>query len=260
MLEGRDVEEKTVARPIDPGLEGKRVLITGASRGIGAAAARLFAEAGCRLALHYRREPAEAASIEGAVLLQADFAARTAPQRIVDEAVAALGGLDILINNAGHMLGRTVLAEIDDGVIDRVFDLNARSVVTASRAALPALRASRGVIINVSSISAHTGGSAGSALYSAAKAFVATFTKALATELAPDGIRVNAVSPGTIMTEFHEIYSTPAKLEATRAKIPLQRLGEGEDCAGAFLFLASERLGGYVTGQIVEVNGGQLMP
>ena len=249
-----------MARPIDPGLEGKRVLVTGASRGIGAAAARLFAEAGCHLALHYRREPAEAAAIEGAVLLQADFADRTAPQHIVDAAVAALGGLDILINNAGHMLGRTPLAEIDDAVIDRVFDLNARSVVTASRAALPALRASRGVIINVSSISAHTGGSAGSSLYSAAKAFVTTFTKALATELAPDGIRVNAVSPGTIMTAFHEVYSTPEKLEATRARIPLQRLGEGEDCAGAFLFLASERLGGYVTGQIVEVNGGQLMP
>ena len=249
-----------MARPIDPGLEGKRVLVTGASRGIGAAAARLFAEAGCHLALHYRREPAEAAAIEGAVLLQADFADRTAPQHIVDAAVAALGGLDILINNAGHMLGRTPLAEIDDAVIDRVFDLNARSVVTASRAALPALRASRGVIINVSSISAHTGGSAASSLYSAAKAFVTTFTKALATELAPDGIRVNAVSPGTIMTAFHEVYSTPEKLEATRARIPLQRLGEGEDCAGAFLFLASERLGGYVTGQIVEVNGGQLMP
>jgi 3-oxoacyl-[acyl-carrier protein] reductase len=145
-------------------------------------------------------------------------------------------------------------------VVDRVFDLNARSVVSASRAALPALRASRGAIINVGSISAKTGGSPGSALYSAAKAFVATFTKALATELAPDGIRVNAVSPGTIMTEFHEIYSTREKLEATRAKIPLQRLGMGEDCAGAFLFLASERLGGYLTGQIIEVNGGQLMP
>ncbi len=249
-----------MARPIDPGLEGKRVLITGASRGIGAATARLFAEAGARLALHYRRAPAEAALIDGAVLLQADFADRDAPARVVDEAVAALGGLDVLINNAGHMLGRIPLAEQGDAAIDRVFDLNARSVVTACRTALPALRASRGVILNVTSISAHTGGSAGSALYSATKAFVSTFTKALATELAPDGIRVNAVSPGTIMTEFHEVYSTPEKLEATRTKIPLQRLGTGEDCAGAFLYLASERLGGYVTGQIIEVNGGQLMP
>ena len=252
--------EEIVGRPIDPGLEGKRVLITGASRGIGAAAARLFAEAGARLALHYRREPAEAAAIPEALLLEADFADRSAPARVVEDAIRAMGGLDILINNAGHMLGRTSLAQMDDAAIDRVFDLNARSVVSASRAALPALRASRGAIINVGSISARTGGSAGSALYSASKAFVSTFTRALATELAPDGIRVNAVSPGTIMTEFHEIYSTPEKLEATRTKIPLQRLGQADDCAGAFLFLASERLGGYVTGQIVEVNGGQLMP
>lgn len=260
MLKGDVAREEIVGRPIDPGLEGKRVLITGASRGIGAAAARLFAEAGARLALHYRREPAEAASIPDALLYQADFAERSAPARVVEDATRAMGGLDILINNAGHMLGRTALAEMDDAAIDRVFDLNARSVVSACRAALPALRESRGAIINVGSISARTGGSAGSALYSASKAFVSTFTKALATELAPDGIRVNAVSPGTIMTEFHEIYSTPEKLEATRSKIPLQRLGLADDCAGAFLFLAAERLGGYVTGQIVEVNGGQLMP
>ena len=93
-----------------------------------------------------------------------------------------------------------------------------------------------------------TGGSAGSALYSSAKAFVSTFTRALATELAADGIRVNAVSPGTIATEFHEVYSSSDKLEATRQRIPLQRLGQGDDCAGAFLFLASERLSGYVSG------------
>jgi len=246
--------------PIDPGLEGKRVLVTGASRGIGAAVARLLAEAGCRLALHYRREPAETADLAPAALIQGDLADRAAPARVVGEAIAALGGLDILINNAGHMLGRIPLAEMDDAAIDRVFDLNARSVVSTSRAALPALALSRGAIINVTSISARTGGSSGSALYSAAKAFVSTFTKALATELAPRGIRVNAVSPGTITTEFHAIYSTPEKLEATRQRIPLERLGSGDDCAGAFLFLASGRLGGYVTGQIIEVNGGQLMP
>ena len=251
---------KPVGRPIDPGLEGKRVLITGASRGIGAAAARLFAEAGARLALHYRRDPAEAALIEGAVLLQADFVERGAAAAVVAQAIDALGGLDVLVNNAVHMLGRTPLEAMDDATIDRVFDLNARSVVAACRAALPALEQSQGCIVNVTSISATTGGSAGSALYSAAKAFVSTFTKSLATELAPKGIRVNAISPGTIMTEFHDIYSTPEKLEATRLKIPLRRLGTADDCAGACLFLASERLSGYVTGQIVEVNGGQLMP
>ena len=245
---------------IDLGLAGRRVLVTGASRGIGAAAARAFADAGCRLALHYHTEPLEAAGILGATLLQGDFAVMADVRRVVGEAVAELGGLDVLVNNAGHMIGRIPLAEMSDDALDAVFDLNARSVVMACRAALPALAASRGNIINVTSISARSGGSAGSALYSAAKAFVATFTRALATELAPQGIRVNAVSPGTIMTRFHEIYSSPEKLEGTRQRIPLQRLGTGEDCAGAFLYLASPRLGGYVTGQTIEVNGGQLMP
>lgn len=245
---------------LDLGLSGKRVLVTGASRGIGAAAARAFAEAGCALALHFAREPAEAAAIPAVTLLQGDFTVMADVRRTVAAATDALGGLDILVNNAGHMLARTPLAGMADADVDRIFDLNARSVVVACREALPALKASRGSIINVTSISARSGGSPGSSLYSAAKAFVSTFTRALATELAPDGIRVNAVSPGTIATYFHEVYSTPTKLEATRQKIPLQRLGTAEDCAGAFLYLASERLGGYVTGQVLEVNGGQLMP
>jgi 3-oxoacyl-[acyl-carrier protein] reductase len=245
---------------IDLGLQGRRVLITGASRGIGAATARLFHAAGCRLALHHRREPAEAGEIEGALLLQGDFARPGEVRRTVAEAVGALGGLDVLVNNAGHMVARAPLADLTDDAVDAVFDLNARSVVVACREALPALARSRGSIVNVTSISARTGGSAGSALYSAAKAFVSTFTRALATELAPQGIRVNAVSPGTIATRFHEVYSSPEKLEATRTKIPLQRLGTGEDCAAAFLYLASPTLAAYVTGQVIEVNGGQLMP
>jgi 3-oxoacyl-[acyl-carrier protein] reductase len=111
----------------------------------------------------------------------------------------------------------------------------------------------------VSSISARTGGSPGSSVYSGAKAFVATFTRSLARELAPHGIRVNALSPGTIATAFHERHSTPEKLEATRKAIPMARLGSPQDCAGTALFLASGALSGYVTGQVFEVNGGQFM-
>lgn len=116
-----------------------------------------------------------------------------------------------------------------------------------------------GSIINVSSISARTGGSSGSSIYSGAKAFVSTYTRSLARELAPRNIRVNALSPGTVATAFHERHSTPQKLEATRRSIPLTRLGTPEDCAGTALYLASDALSGYVTGQVIEVNGGQFM-
>jgi 3-oxoacyl-[acyl-carrier protein] reductase len=97
-------------------------------------------------------------------------------------------------------------------------------------------------------------------IYAAAKGFVSTATRGWAKELVRDGIRVNAVSPGVIVTPFHERYSTAEQLTAMQATIPMNRLGTAEECVGAFLYLASEQLSGYVTGQIVEVNGGQYMP
>jgi 3-oxoacyl-[acyl-carrier protein] reductase len=240
---------------------GKRVLVTGSSRGIGAAVAGAFAELGARVAIHGRDETAVAALASrigrGVVPLTGDFADRGQTRGVVERAVQTLGGLDVLINNAGTMLGRVALADIDDDFLQQQFDLNAASALIASRTALPALIASRGAIVNTGSISGRTGGSPGSSLYSAAKAFQASLARSLATELAPHGVRVNAVSPGTIATDFHDRYSTPEKLAQTTARIPLKRLGTAEDCVGAYLFLASNRLAGYITGQVIEVNGGQ---
>jgi len=246
---------------------GSRVLVTGAGAGIGQAVARLFLATGATVFAHAGRRAATIEAVFGpnvaptrAFVIAADFAEAGAAAGVVNEAVARMGGLDILINNAGTMIGRIPLAETAGDAWHQVVDLNARSVVEACAAAVPHLKAGQApAIVNTVSISARTGGSPGSSLYSAAKAFVATHTRALARELAPSGIRVNAVSPGTIMTDFHRRYSTPEKLEATRVGIPLGRLGTAEDCAPAYLFLASADLAGYITGQVVEVNGGQLM-
>jgi 3-oxoacyl-[acyl-carrier protein] reductase len=175
--------------------------------------------------------------------------------------VRALGGLDVLVNNAGGLVKRVPVAEIDDAFFDEIVDLNVRSVVAACSAAVPHMRkGGQGNIINVSSIAARVGGGPGAAMYSSTKAFVSTFTRGLARELAQERIRVNAVAPGVITTPFHERYSTPALLEAMRATIPMGRLGTADECAGTFLYLASDALSGYVTGQVLEVNGGQLMP
>ncbi|QCO18336.1 glucose 1-dehydrogenase (plasmid) [Azospirillum brasilense] len=249
-------------------LRGKRVLVTGSSRGIGAAVGTAFASLGARVALHGSGGNDAAARLALALTaggtdvyaVTGDFRDPRAVESAVDAAVQALGGLDILVNNAGTMVGRVPLERIGDDFLDEVIDLNLRSVVVACRRALPALRAAGGgAIVNTVSISARTGGSPGSSVYSASKAFVSTFTRSLAAELAPDRIRVNAVSPGTINTDFHQRYSSPEKLAATAARIPLGRLGTAEDCVGAYLFLASEALSGYITGQVIEVNGGQLM-
>jgi 3-oxoacyl-[acyl-carrier protein] reductase len=257
------------ARLTIPDLAGKRVLVTGASTGIGAALARALGAQGAHVAVHYNasREAAEQVAKDvvahgvKAPLIAGDMADAKATVRVIDEAAAALGGLDGVVNNAGGMLGRVALADITDEHYDAVTKLNAQSVLVATRAAVPHLkRAGGGFIINTTSIAARTGGAGGAALYGAAKGFVSTLTHGLARELIGLKIRVNAVSPGVIDTPFHERYSTAAQLSAAVAGIPQGRLGTAEECVGAYLFLASEALSGYVVGQILEVNGGQYMP
>jgi 3-oxoacyl-[acyl-carrier protein] reductase len=249
-------------------LAGRVALVTGGATGIGGAISRAYGKARMKVAVHYMAGRDEAEKVAHdiraaggeALILQADISLTGAAEKLVAETVAKFGRLDVLVNNAGGLVARTLVGELDDAFYDRVMDLNVRSLVHTSQAAILAMRESGGgSIINVSSISARTGGSPGSSIYSGAKAFVSTFTRSLAREAAPDNIRVNALSPGTIATAFHERHSTPDKLEATRKTIPLGRLGAAEDCAGTAVFLASNTMSGYVTGQVIEVNGGLFM-
>jgi 3-oxoacyl-[acyl-carrier protein] reductase len=248
--------------------ENRNVVVTGASRGIGLEVARRFLDCSARVLVHVGRDAGrelpdflmEAELDRRAFLVPGDFTSENGTRDFALAAADVFDRIDVLVNNAGTMLGRFPAGELTDEQYDRIVQLNQTSVVEVTRAMLPMLRvAGQAAIVNTVSISALTGGSPGSAIYSASKAFVATYSKALARELAPDGIRVNCVSPGTIATDFHERYSSKEKLEQTRRSIPLQRLGTSEDCAPAYLFLAAPTLSGYITGQVLEINGGQLI-
>ena len=244
------------------------MLITGASTGIGAALARAFAAQGGKVGINYHSSegPAKALIDEikdnggVALLLKGDVSSRRDCEAIVAKTAEAFGGIDGLINNAGLMLGRVHSLEATDEHVSSVIDLNARSVIWMTAAARPWLAKKGGFVINTTSIAARNGGANGAMLYAAAKGFVSTITHGHAKELIGEKIRVNGVAPGVITTPFHERYSTPEGLEAIRKTIPAARLGTAEDCVGAYLFLASEMLSSYVVGQVLEVNGGQLMP
>ena len=252
-----------------PDLAGKAVLITGASTGIGAALAIAFAEQKCKVAIHFNSSEKAGLDLAGRIargggkvfLVQGDLTKQADVERVVAQTVEDFGHLDGLINNAGLMLGRVPTTEASDEQFTNVLDLNARSVFATSRAAIPHIRAAGGgFIINTSSIAARNGGGGGAVLYASSKAFVSAFTKGQAKELIGDKIRVNAVAPGVIDTPFHERYSSAEQIEAMRRTVPMGRVGTPDDCVGAYLFLASERLSGYIIGQTIEVNGGQLMP
>lgn len=247
----------------------KRALVTAGAQGIGLAISRHLLAAGCDVFVHYRSSAAAAQALVGeqtshgrrCAAAGADLTAPAGADDLVARAVEFLGGLDILINNAGSLVARRSLAEADDAFWAEVLALNVDSLRRVTRAAAPHLAAAARTgggasIVNLSSLAGRKGGHAGSLAYSTAKGAVLTFTRSLASELGPQGIRVNALAPGLILgTSFHHTHTTAESAAATVVGIPLGRAGQADDVARAAVFLASE-FDGFITGATLDINGG----
>jgi 3-oxoacyl-[acyl-carrier protein] reductase len=248
-------------------LSKKVALVTGASSGIGAATSILLAELGARVAIGYHGNPEGAEQVRTkivsaggkAITVRADVTKADEIVSLAGAVTGQLGPIDILINNAGSLMQRMRILEVKEESWDEIQDLNLKSAVLCSQAVAPSMiERKRGAIVNVSSIAGRNGGGPGASAYASAKGGLISFTKALAKELAPNGVRVNAVSPGVIDTPFHERFSTPEMMRNFAAAIPLGRVGTSMECANVIAFLASDAAS-YVVGETIEVNGGQLM-
>lgn len=250
-------------------LLGKRALITAGAQGIGLAISRHLLAAGCDVFIHHLEsaEGARALAAEAETLgrrcgsARADLTEGDSCHRLVGEAAGFLGGIDVVINNAGSLVERRPFMASDDAYWDHVLSLNLGSVQRITRAALPHLIAAAesgggASIVNLSSLAARNGGGPGALAYATAKGAVLTLTRGLAREFGPVGIRVNCVTPGLILgSRFHEVHTPPEAQRAVIASIPLGRAGNPDDVARAVVFLASE-FDGFISGAAIDINGG----
>jgi 3-oxoacyl-[acyl-carrier protein] reductase len=248
-------------------LKGQVVLITGASSGIGRATAEAIAREGAGVGVNYLKnqkgaeEAVEAIRKAGgeALAIRADVTHQQEVHALVAAVRKKWGRIDILVNNAGDLIARRTLADMTEEYWDQIMDLNLKSVFLCTQAVWEEMAARQtGCIINVTSIAGRNGGGLGAAAYAAAKGGLLTYTKGLAKELAPHGIRVNGIAPGVIATPYHERFSPPELMAKFVANIPQGRAGTSEEIADVILFLASPAAR-YILGETVEVNGGMLM-
>ncbi len=248
-------------------LKDQVALVTGASSGIGQATAVALAREGARVAVNYLKNARGAdKTVEtvckaggDAFTFRADVTKSAEVGTLVEATRKRWGKIDILVNNAGDLLARRTLAEMTEEYWDQIMALNLQSVFLCVRAVWEEMAARKnGSIINVTSIAGRNGGGPGAAAYAAAKGGLLTYTKGLAKELAPYGVRVNGIAPGVIWTPYHERYSPPDMFQKYLASIPLGRAGTAEEVAEVIVFLASPAAR-YMTGETVEVNGGMWM-
>ena len=246
-------------------LTGKNILITAGAQGIGEAITKHLIDSGANLAIHYfssadtANKLIEYAASKGqkAVAISGDLTDEAQANALVEKTVSELGSLDILINNAGSLVARKLLNEMETDFWHKVMDINLTSMMLVTRAATPHLtKNENSSIVNLASLAGRKGGHPGSLVYSTSKGAILTFTRALSAELGPQGVRVNAVAPGLILgTSFHNTHTTKESADETTASIPIKRAGNADDVARAVTYLASE-YDGFITGATLDINGG----
>ena len=247
-------------------LTGKKALVTSGGQGIGKEITAELIRQGCNVVVSYLSSKDGADEILAlakenncqAAALKADLTNEDDCKKLMKETIDFLGGLDVLINNAGSLVERRYLSEIDNCFWDKVMSINMKSMMMITREAVPFLRQNHdgASIVNVSSLAGRKGGHGGSLAYGTAKGAVLTWTRALSGELGPEGIRVNALAPGLILgTSFHSTHTTRESAEKTVSEIPIGRAGSPADVARAAAFLASE-YDGFISGATLDINGG----
>lgn len=245
----------------------KVVFITGSSTGIGRAAALAFADHGADIIVHYNSSEKEALEVvnlikekgRNAIAVNGDVSKTSDVEEMMKVIKSHFNKIDILINNAGSLIKRSRLVDLNEDLWDRVIDTNLKSVYLVTKAVLPMMQNQQyGKIINVTSVAARNGGGFGSVAYATAKGGVSTLTRAMAKDLLEYGIIVNGIAPGVISTPFHDRFSPPEIRQKQVSNIPLNREGTPDETVGSLLFLASEH-SDYIVGEIIEVNGGLLM-
>ncbi|MEP7107945.1 MAG: glucose 1-dehydrogenase [Ferruginibacter sp.] len=244
-------------------LQGKVAIVTGGSRDIGREISIKLAKEGAKLVVNYFNSEADALKTKQlieesngeCIIVRGDMTKWTEVQNLLTESTKAFGSIiHILVNNVGGLIGRKTIEEQDEEWYDQVMNVNMKSIFFTTKATVGYM-GDGASIINLSSQAARDGGGGGSSLYAASKGAVTTFTRSMAKELGPRGIRVNAVCPGMIATSFHDRFTKPEIRIMVAKATPLRRQGEAEEVANLVAYLASDE-SSFITGTSIDINGG----
>lgn len=244
-------------------LQGKTAIVTGGSRDIGRSCSVKLGEQGCHVVVNYNSNKAAAdetvSAVEAAggkaIAVKGDMTKKADVDHLVAEATKAFGNdIHVLVNNVGGLVARKKLAEMDEAFFNQVMALNINSTFLTTQAVVPHMPQGSS-IINLASLAGRDGGGGGASAYSTSKGAVITFTRSMAKELGPEGIRCNALCPGMIATTFHDTFTPDAVRKNVENSVPLRRQGHPDDCADTVVYLASEK-SSYITGANIDINGG----